>query len=156
MGWSYGHNPKGLVIPFFLVLLCKGKNLYSAQNLEQLWNEAVNNISGYSYNNLAERFQRAMDRVFQSIQLSKDEENKYMRWCIQETGRRVDAIVGNKHRKSYHKAANLLVALAEVLANRDMKSSGIDLIERYRQKYHRHSAFRQELMLTISRPSIFG
>ena len=139
-----------------MVLLNKGKNLSSAQNLEQLWKEAVNNISRYSEQDIAERFQQAMDKVFRSIQLSEDEENKYIGWCIEQTGRRVDAIVGAKHRQSYYKAANLLVALAEVLANRGMKSNGTDLIERYRQKYRRHSAFRQELNVTASRSSIFA
>lgn len=155
LGWSYGHNPKGLAIPFFLVLLSKGKDLHS---VERLWNEAVNSIGGYSYNkqDIAECFQKVMDKVFRSIQLSEDEENKYMRWCIEETGHRVDAIVGDKHRQSYYKAANLLVALAEVLANRDMKSDGSDLIERYRQKYHRYSAFKQELNVAIRGSSIFA
>ena len=155
LGWSYGHNPKGLTIPFFLVILSKGKNLYSAQNLERLWNEVVNNISVYNKQDVAARFQQTMGKVFRSIHLSEDEDNKYMRWCIEETGHRIDAIVGEKHRQSYCKAADLLVALAEVLANRDMKSDGTDLIERYRQKYHRHSAFKQELNVAIRRSSLF-
>lgn len=158
LGWSDGDNPKGLAIPFFLVLLSREKNLYSTGNLERLWKEAVNNISGYSCNkqDMAERFQQAMEKVFRSIQLSENEENKYMLWCMKETGLRIDAIVGEKHRKSYYKAANLLVALAEALANRDMKSDGTDLIEKYRQKYHRHSAFKQELNVAIRGSSIFA
>lgn len=57
----------------------------------------------------------------------------------------MDAIVGEKHRDSYHKAANLLVALAEVLANRGMKADGATLIEKYQRKYNRHIAFQREL-----------
>lgn len=156
LGWSDGQNPKGLVIPFFLVLLAREENLCMAQNLEQLWKEAINNISGYGKQDVAERFHQAMDRVFRSVHLSEDEENKYMRWCIEQTGRRVDAIVGEKHRQSYYKAANLLVALAETLANRNMKPKDTDLIDKYRQKYNRHSAFRQELNMALSRSSLFA
>ncbi len=123
-----------------------------AQNLERLWKEAVDNIGGYGYNKqgVAEGFQQAMDRVFRSVHLSEDEEDRYVRWVTEETGRRVDAIVGEKHRQSYHKAATLLVALAEMLASRNMKSKGTAAVARYREKYRRHSAFRQELDAAIS------
>nr|MDO8082666.1 hypothetical protein [Candidatus Freyarchaeota archaeon] len=162
LGWSYGENPKGLIIPFLLRLLSQGKNLYSTQNLEQLWEEAVtttagSTISGYGYGrrDVADRFQQAMGKVFQSVQLSEDEEIRYIRWCTEEIKRRVDAIVGEKHRKSYDKAANLLVALAEVLANRGMKSDGAELIEKYRQKYRHYSAFKQELNKALRESNIF-
>lgn len=157
LGWSYGHNPKGLVIPFFLKLFSKKKNSYSASNIEQLWEDVVDTVNRYDYDgqNVKGRFQQAMDRVFQSIKLSEQEESNYMKWCIKQTGQRVDAIVGSKHRKSYHKVADLIVAVAEVLANRNKKIEAADLIEKYRQKYHRHSAFKQELNVAIERSCIF-
>lgn len=43
--WSYGNNDKGLAIPFFLILLSKGKHLYTVQNLELLWKEAIQNMN---------------------------------------------------------------------------------------------------------------
>ncbi|MFQ6092438.1 MAG: hypothetical protein ACE5OR_07115 [bacterium] len=157
LGWSFGRNPKGLVIPFFLKLLSRGKNQYPTKNGELLWKEALAVINGYSFHtqNVEDHFRKAMDGVFQSVQLSEDEENRYMRWCIEETGRRVDAIVGEKHRRSYYKAANLLVALAEVCANRGVKSDGASLIEQYGQKYHRHSAFKKELNVAVKRSGVF-
>ncbi len=151
LGWSYGDNPKGLVIPFFLLLLCKGEKLHPTPNLELILKDTTNTISGHYYHNqnVAERFQQAMGRVFKSAQLTEDEENKYLKWCTEEIGRRVDAIVGGKHRNSYYKAANLLVALAEMLANRGMKSEGAELIERYRQKYRHYHAFKKELNAAV-------
>ena len=68
-----------------------------------------------------------------------------MKWCRDITGQRVDAIVGNKYRHSYHKVAGLLVAMAETLANGGEKQEGMELIERYRSKYPRHSAFKSEV-----------
>ncbi len=157
LGWSYGQNPKGLMIPFFLMLLSKGKKQYPAQNLEQMWEQAVNTVCGYEHYNeeLKKHYIGAMDKVFKSIHLSEDEEKKYIHWSIEEIGYRVDAIVGEKHRQSYHKAANLLVALAEVLTNRGMKADGAALIEKYQRKYHRHIAFQHELREAIKKSGPF-
>jgi hypothetical protein len=140
LGWSDEQNPKGLVIPFFLVILSKGKKTYPTPNLDQLWEESLKNTGGYSNHEhgVVERFEKAMENVFYSINLSNEEENKYLDWCVEETGHRVDAIVGAKDRDSYDKAATLLVALAEMLASRGRKSTGVETISKYIQKYSRH------------------
>ena len=139
LGWSGGVNPKGLVVPFLLVLLAGGTA--AGPNLASLWNEATTG----EYGSNADRFRRAMDDVFRRLRLAGEEEEKYLAWCVAEAGRRVDAIVGGQHRHSYHKAAVLLAAAAEVLAGRQKKGEAAALIDRYHQKYHRHRAFRQEL-----------
>lgn len=74
---------------------------------------------------------------------------------MDEVGKRVDAIVGNQHRGSYHQAAELLVAMVETLANRGEKQEGVNLIEKYRSKYPRHSAFRSEVSAAMQRSGIF-
>lgn len=63
-------------------------------------------------------------------------------------------IVGNQHRGSYHKAAGLLVAMAETLANRGERQEGMQLIERYRSKYPRHSAFKSEVIKAVQASDI--
>ncbi|MFH1126701.1 MAG: hypothetical protein ABIG84_06290 [archaeon] len=157
LGWTYGSNPKALVIPFFLVLL-KGNNKRTTPNLEELWNTATG-ISGEYHTlrdaDVPQRFKDAMAKVFCSIRLSDDEADKYMHLCITEAGNRADAIVGEKHRGSYYKAANLLVAAAEVLASRGRESDGTRLIDKYHQVYNRHSAFRKELKEAAKRSGMF-
>lgn len=64
------------------------------------------------------------------MQLNGEQEEFYLKWCSDEIGCRIDAIVSNQHRGSYHKAAGLLAAMAETLANREEKQEGMDLIER--------------------------
>jgi hypothetical protein len=156
LGWSYGKNPKGLAIPFFLKLLIKEKSFNPVPNLEELWQESLRNLSDNSGNGpgLSIRFEQEIKNVIQTIHLSEEEENKYLHWCIEETGRRVDDIVGEKLRQSYYKAATLLVSLAEVMAIRGQKSKGTEKIEKYRQKYCHHSAFRKELDTAIERSII--
>lgn len=77
------------------------------------------------------------------------------RKCKNEIGRRVDGIVSNKYRGSYHKAAALLVAMAETLTNRDKRQQGLEFIEKYRTRYSRHSAFRRELKYAIQASGIY-
>ena len=79
------------------------------------------------------------------VSLTKEQEEFYLEWCKIAIGDRIDAIVSKKHRGSYRKAAGLLLAMAETLANRGEKREGMDLIEKYRKKYPRHTAFTMEV-----------
>ncbi|RLG15336.1 MAG: hypothetical protein DRN71_01525 [Candidatus Nanohalarchaeota archaeon] len=147
MGWSYGSNAKGLAVPFFLMLLCK-EDVNSLKNLKWIWDGAVGNAGEYYLQcdqDIQTGFRAAVDKVFESVQLSDDEASKYLDWCVDETRKRVDAIVETKHRRSYCKAVILLGALAEVLGSRGMSAEGYRLIEKYHRKYNHYSAFRKEL-----------
>lgn len=59
-------------------------------------------------------------------------------------GRRIDAVVSNKHRHAYQRAASLTVAFAEALTLSGA-GDGWDHIAGIRQRYPRHTAFRGEL-----------
>ncbi len=150
LGWS-GLNPKGLVVPVFLQMLFQGGDLSASENLRQLWESATEDNPIYSVvhgghrRDLPERFREALSAVIRSRPFTAGEADRYLSWCVKETGKRVDAIVGEKHRKSYAKAANLLAATAEVLASHGEEAKGRALIERYRRRYNRHSAFQKEL-----------
>ncbi|HZK85229.1 MAG TPA: hypothetical protein VFC58_11230 [Desulfosporosinus sp.] len=89
------------------------------------------------------------------MHLNRDQEEFYLKWCTDEIGRRIDAIVSNQHRGSYYNAAGLLVAMAETFANREEKQEGIDLIERYRNKYPRHTAFKSEITQALQTSGLF-
>ena len=89
------------------------------------------------------------------MQLNGEQEEFYLKWCSDEIGCRIDAIVSNQHRGSYHKAAGLLAAMAETLANREEKQEGMDLIERYRNKYPRHTAFKSEITQALQTSGLF-
>ncbi len=90
------------------------------------WEDAIGNTSYSVSKEYIEKYKRVIDRIKEYIQLTRAQEEFYLKWCKNEIGRRVDAIVSNQHRGSYHKAAGLLVAMAETLANREEKQEGID------------------------------
>lgn len=156
LGWSHGSNVKGLVVSFFLKFLSKyGKDRHTAV-LEKTWKEAVSNTCGHHFGeaNVTEDFQKEISKSIENSDLPEDEKDKYTKWCIKQTGARVDAIVSNRHRDSYRKAADLLVALVELLNKLNLKQPDSGIIEEYRQKYFRHSAFKKELDVAVKSSNV--
>ena len=130
-----------------LVVLSKGGK--HRKILDEQWEKAVNRPFGDVDKEYFEKYRRITDTIIKSMILTMDEENKYLTWCEQEVGLRIDAIVGKQYRGSYHKAAGLLVAMAETMVNRKDKQYGLALIEKYRSKYPRYSAFKSHILGAI-------
>jgi hypothetical protein len=59
--------------------------------------------------------------------------------------RRIDAVVGNKHRGAYQRVAVLAVAYAEALVLAEDQAAGAAFVTATRSRYPRHVAFRDEL-----------
>ena len=76
---------------------------------------------------------------------SKEESTTYLPWIEKEVENRVDGIVSNSYRYSYWKAALLVAMLGEVRESRGEPSGKKKLIDLYKKKYSRRSAFRKEL-----------
>jgi hypothetical protein len=75
--------------------------------------------------------------------------------CIKEAENRIDAIVSEKHRGSYSKAAQLLVAISEMILFRD-EAEPLKLLEKYKERYLRYTAFRGEVRAVLSKTNIMG
>jgi hypothetical protein len=69
---------------------------------------------------------------------------------------RVDAVVGNKHRRAYARVASLVVAHAEALAVAGKASDGRAYVTGIREKYPRHTAFRSELDTAVSTSTLIS
>jgi hypothetical protein len=59
--------------------------------------------------------------------------------------RRIDAVVGRKHRGAYQRVAVIAVAYAEALALAEDQAAGAAYVTAVRGRYPRHVAFRDEL-----------
>jgi hypothetical protein len=153
LGWSSGENPRPLLVAFLLAIL-SGEGSYS-QVLYLQWEEMLKNSIGSVDAEYPQKYRRAVKWIRRTLQLTKEEEEFYLKWCIDQIGRRTDAIVSNRHRGSYYKAAQLLTAAAETLANRGRKQEGLDLVERYRNKYPRHTAFKSEVVRALQLSRLF-
>ena len=70
--------------------------------------------------------------------------SEVLNWLQRLTQARVDAIVSNQYRKSYFKAAELVVALGQALEDNDVMTSE-KFINDYHMQYCKYRAFRTEL-----------
>jgi hypothetical protein len=154
LGWSSVDHPKQVVVTFTMVVLAK-KGFHSNILMKQ-WEAAIGNTSYEIDKAYIEKYKQLANHARQSISFTGEQEQFYLQWCMDEVGRRVDAIVGNQHRGSYHKAAGLVVAMAEVLASREREQEGKSFIAKYRGKYPRHSAFRSELAASMQVSHFFN
>lgn len=154
LGWSSSENPKPIFVTFMLVVLSKG-GIHSKMLCKQ-WEEAIANTCYNADKLYIQKYQKLIDTIKESVKLTCEQEEYYLKWCKDEIGHRVDAIVSNQHRGSYNKAAGLLVAMAETLANMGEKQEGMDLIEKYKSKYPRHTAFKSEVTQALQVSGLFG
>ena len=155
LGWSSGNNPKPVFTAFMMVLL--SKEGINSKILYKQWEDAIGYIEYGMSGGYIEKYRKVIAYIIKRyIKLDQEQEDFYLKWRKDEIGRRVDEIVSNQYRGSYHKAAELLVAMAEVLANREEKQGGMDFIERYRNKYPRHNAFKGEVTQALQTSGLFN
>jgi hypothetical protein len=157
LGWSSSESHKGLVFAAFLVLLSDKTLETMPSNLAQLWQWNVQSSVaawnwGYEEKDPArERLTRAYAEQFAAAFLSADQQERFLSWCLDVVQQRVDAIVGNQHRRSYNKAAVLTVACAEVLRLRGDHAAADALVSDVRGRFPRHRAFQAEMKIALSR-----
>ncbi|MEW5900734.1 MAG: hypothetical protein AB1715_04645 [Acidobacteriota bacterium] len=171
LGWSSGEDPGALGVPFFLLAKWnQGKKLTA--NLSSLWNGATDPALTISWENdewngdedragnrapakPGSRFRKYLEGVLKEMPLQAAAKEEYFVLAEKIALKRIEAIVGNKRRKSYWKAAELLLAVAEVHWSNDRPDKGRAIIARVKDKYRRHSAFRGELRNMAKKSGIF-
>ena len=176
LGWSSGAEPGALGVPFFLVANWNPGNKLAA-NLSALWKDATDSPLLAFYDddddedddfdeieNRPElqksekgnsRLRVHLERVLKIMPIRVAEKEEFFELAEKTAIKRIEAIVGNKRRKSYWKAAELLLAVAEVYWSHDRAAAGRALIDRMRNKFNRHSAFRNELRARARQAGIF-
>jgi len=125
LGWSSASSDQAVAVSFFLALLSGLSADALPPNLADLWSQSLGTSVGYgAEGTLIRRLERVYaEHLAQGVHsgvlaLSPEQQQERLAWCLDVARRRVEAIVGNQHRKSYGKAATLAVACAEVLRAR--------------------------------------
>lgn len=163
LGWSSGSVPNAFAVPFFLYARWKHDKSLTA-NMDDLWKETVD-ISLHAYDNweehkastgLAQRSRTYFENILREFPIPEKDLEEYFLTAEKISLKRVDAIVGEKHRKSYWKAAQLLFAISEVYWSLGEEKKGQNLINRYKEKYNRHSAFKAELEGAAKKSKLFS
>jgi len=133
--WTSSSSLKGTLFPLFLALLSAGK-------LGEVTCRLVKEQFVY------EGFVELLPQSFQ--ELSKEDYQQYFKWCKDEIKKRVVAIVGNQHRKSYYKASALIVAMAEVLMIDSDEATGVSYVRSFKEMFPRHNAFTRCLRADLA------
>ncbi|WNG23107.1 hypothetical protein F0U62_02950 [Cystobacter fuscus] len=154
LGWSSNDNPQGLVVPFLLLWLSGPSSPEKPpRSVEELWRKALENSLAYYEPSsteeaawkLSERLSRAYTEVLAALSVSHPQQEELLEGCLEVAHERARAIVREKHRRSYGKAALLLAACAEVLQRRGQPARAQEFLRRFREEFPRHSAFHAEL-----------
>ena len=141
LGWSSGF--KGIAVPLFIMLLNKDKK--STKAIEKLVKGIYFRLgfAGEDVQSFLDLFLNWRER--QALTVYQYE--KYMTWLKDEIDKRTEGVVGGGYRKSYYKAAVLVVALGETLESNGMINGRTIMIEHYRKAHSRKRAFKEELEL---------
>lgn len=155
LGWS-SSNPQGTVVPCLLALLSGKLPGALPPNLAQLWQEglqqsyiAIPTVLGAQGDPLSKRLERAYTQSFAGVSLAHNQQATLLAWCLEVAQKRAEAIVSGQHRKSYDKAAIVMVACAEVLRLRGEREAASGVVNGIRSRFPRHSAFQSELKAAV-------
>ena len=160
LGWSSRSSDQALIVSFLLILLSHRSLEELPPNLASLWSWSLlaTSLGFWGYGEPGEGEEElpgrlnaayaeclAWGRESGRLDLDEGQERVYLDWCLDVAHRRVTAIVGNQHRRSYGKAAVLTVACAEVLRLRGEEAAARQWVEGIRDRFPRHRAFQAQL-----------
>lgn len=162
LGWTFVNNPNVLAIPFFLYANWNRERTLTF-NLNKLWTRSTKlRLSHYEYfegddsgMNSGSRFLSYIENTLEKFPFDEQEKMKYFSLAEKAAKMRINAIVSNKYRKSYWKAAELILAIAETYWSNSESEKGQMLIDYFHKKYNRHSAFQRELKAAIKESHLF-
>ncbi len=152
LGWSSSDHPGPLAVPFFLAAACGlGTRGSLGPNLEALWSSAAEvpriyfGITLRDEDRPARSLREHLEESLRISPLGEGSAERFFRKAEKAALARVHAIVSEKHRKSYDRAARLLMAVADGYRCLGLEGEAEHLVARFREHYPRHRAFLAEL-----------
>lgn len=157
LGWSSSSCGQGLLVGFLLASLSGGLTDLLDTNLARFWRNRLSYSLGRGYwyedqfedDPLLERLKSAYDELLPAISLGERDQEECLAWCLEIANQRVDSIVGNKHRKSYNKAALVITACAETVHLRGDPREARRILDSVCARFARHTAFQREMKQTM-------
>lgn len=138
LGWS--SHFKGVAVPLFILLLDHNNEI---TKVGQRLIDGMKYRLGFEKND-STSFSELFLNWKEKVVLTKEQHEKYIAWLKVEVEKRTEAVVGEGHRKSYHKAATLIAALGETLESKGELYGKRNLIEHYKKMHTRKRAFKAE------------
>ena len=163
LGWSSGNSPNAILVPFFLYARWDHEKKLTT-NIADLWKDATDVPIPFgtffpedsAAGDLGKRFRDHLEKALKEFPIPEKEQEECFLAAEKTAFKRMDAIVGEKHRQSYWKAAQLLLALAETYWSKSKADHGQKLIHRFKEKYNRHYAFKTGLQKAARKSKLFS
>lgn len=162
VGWSHPDSAVGLCFAAILAH-ASGRTPDGLPTVERLLVEYAEPSWSYIKSRMSEREKRIGSYLVAGViegvtkaELDRDLAATYVGWAEKVGRARVDHIVSEKHRGAYRRAAEVLVALAELYAATDRAQRSAELLDEYRIRFNRHSAFKRELREVLSQSDLQG
>jgi len=161
--WSSGNSPNAILVPFFLYTRWNQERKLTV-NITDLWKDATDVPIDFGIfsredsgsGDLGKRLRKHLENTLKEFPIPEKGRDEYFLAVEKAALKRVDAIVNEKHRKSYWKAAQLLLAVAETYWSNGRVDEGQKLVSRFKEKYNRHSAFKAELQKAARKSKLFS
>jgi hypothetical protein len=168
LGWSFTQSAGAVLFAGVLSLLCLDR-IAEAATVQRLLRRHADSHDvssefpeeGDSQPGQASRNEPRIsvsEEILKGLRRTKacaEEIGRYRLWAMSIGRRRVEQIVGAKHRSAYDRAAEVLGALAECCILNGDPEAGCDLVDEYRnRKFNRYPAFRAELDRVLASSSI--
>jgi hypothetical protein len=163
LGWNSGDIPNAVLVPFFLYARWDQERKLTP-NIADLWKDSTDIPIEFGIfsqedsdpGDLGKRLRDHLEKALKEFPIPEKEQDEYFLAAEKAALKRVDAIVGEKHRRSYWKAAQLLLAFAETYWSNGEADKGQRLINRFKEKYNRHHAFKTELQKAAKKSKLFS
>jgi len=146
LGWSGSNSSQAVAVPFLMISSVRGIPLKSDSVVIKVWRGK----EGYG-DERNKRFKAVVEKDILVKDISGEERIKQIKWATSVVEKRVDAIVSNKYRGSYDKAALLLVGCVEALNLLGKSTEAQTFFDKIKARYNRHSAFQQEIRQLLSK-----
>jgi len=151
LGWSYGTAPDPVAVCGGLVALCGGGETLPP-NLSDMLDRYLD-IRSFPFpapisENTGTRKQCLKDSLrvaLSALELEDGEKGALLERLRRAVVERADSIIHRQHRKAYGRAAEGLVAWAEVASLNGKAEDARKLLHGFHEQYKRHRAFRREL-----------
>lgn len=154
LGWSSTFMKQGLA--FMFLLLFQGEELPEGMKAMQNRAKSVCKISadkfyrGTGVNTKLsdnELFSQLFNSWRNEVQLTTEGSKKWLERIEKWIADRVTGIMEGNHRNYYGECASFIAAFGEVQESHGIPDAKAHIMEKYRNKYSRRSAFRKELVI---------
>ena len=142
LGWSYSFEK----MSFYMWLLLLRQKDYQTISYLRLLTSVFSEIH-YDENKsefLGDNMSTIWNTWKDKFKIKENTKEKVMSWLNDVIENRVEAIMEGNYRKSYYKAALIVVSYGEILET-NMPDAKEEYIDYYKRKYSRRSAFSNEL-----------